>query len=185
MTWLWGLLAAARCSGPIASADRSTAFRSIVSRKRCSIAGVLPALWYLAPGVPSHVPRARRHPRCWSPGRSRRRCCSCRTAGACASSRRGPFARDAGRAPHAWDMRADWRSPEPACSAIMTRSYRDLRGFPGVVLQPAAATATAGRSPADRPPDATVAMQRSRIPGRARRPVSLQIDTGPDVSADR
>ena len=27
--------------------------------------------------------------------------------------------------PHAWDMRADWLADDPACSAIMTRSYRD------------------------------------------------------------
>src|SRR5262249_25271309 len=32
--------------------------------------------------------------------------------------------------PHAWDLRADWRSPDPTCSAIMTRSYRAFEEFP-------------------------------------------------------
>ena len=40
------------------------------------------------------------------------------------------YARDARGAPHAWDLRADWRSPDPACSAIMTRSYQSYREFP-------------------------------------------------------
>jgi len=40
------------------------------------------------------------------------------------------LARDGGRIPHAWDFRADWRSFEPACSAIMTRSYHSYAEFP-------------------------------------------------------
>jgi hypothetical protein len=31
---------------------------------------------------------------------------------------------------HAWDVRADWRSPTPQCSAIMTRPYREFKEFP-------------------------------------------------------
>ena len=35
-----------------------------------------------------------------------------------------------GQVPHAWDIRADWRSPDPTCSAIMTRGYDRLDAFP-------------------------------------------------------
>jgi len=41
-----------------------------------------------------------------------------------------PFAKDAGRVPHAWDLRADWRAFDPACSAVMTRSYHSFAEFP-------------------------------------------------------
>jgi hypothetical protein len=32
--------------------------------------------------------------------------------------------------PHSWDMRADWRSADPACTAIMTRPFTTIREFP-------------------------------------------------------
>ena len=32
--------------------------------------------------------------------------------------------------PHAWDVRADWRSDVPRCSAIMTRGYPSIDRFP-------------------------------------------------------
>ena len=38
--------------------------------------------------------------------------------------------RDSTGKPHAWDIRADWRSSDPACSAVMTRSYRDSFELP-------------------------------------------------------
>ena len=41
-----------------------------------------------------------------------------------------PVFRDMGLIPHAWDVRADWRSPEPTCSAVMTRSYPSIDRFP-------------------------------------------------------
>ncbi|MBY0496113.1 MAG: glycosyltransferase family 39 protein [Cyanobacteria bacterium] len=31
---------------------------------------------------------------------------------------------------HTWDVRADWRSPAPQCSAILTRPYREFKEFP-------------------------------------------------------
>lgn len=34
------------------------------------------------------------------------------------------------RVPHAWDVRADWRTHPPACSAIMARGYASLNEFP-------------------------------------------------------
>src|SRR2546425_12793409 len=92
-----------------------------------------------------------------------------------------PLARDAAGSPHAWDMRAAWRSPDPACSAIMTRSYRELRDFPAWFfnLPP---PSESWPLPADRPPGATVAM---RVHGYVSAPAAgvLQIATGLDVSA--
>src|SRR5262249_21620120 len=41
-----------------------------------------------------------------------------------------PYVRDQTGAPHAWDVRADWRAPDPACSAIMTRPYEIYWEFP-------------------------------------------------------
>ena len=32
--------------------------------------------------------------------------------------------------PHAWDVRADWRSAVPRCSAVMTRGYQSIDRFP-------------------------------------------------------
>ena len=34
------------------------------------------------------------------------------------------------RVPHSWDLRADWRAPVPACSAVMTRGYSTIERFP-------------------------------------------------------
>src|SRR5687767_6349256 len=41
-----------------------------------------------------------------------------------------PMVRDSTGKPHAWDIRADWRSGDPVCSAMMTRSYRDSFELP-------------------------------------------------------
>ena len=41
-----------------------------------------------------------------------------------------PMVRDSTGKPHAWDPRADWLADDPACSAIMTRSYRDSLEVP-------------------------------------------------------
>jgi hypothetical protein len=41
-----------------------------------------------------------------------------------------PMVRESTGKPHAWDMRADWLSDDPVCSAVMTRSYRDTRELP-------------------------------------------------------
>lgn len=144
------------------------------------IAGVLPALWYVHPGF-LRTSRARA---CilvlvvW-------RLCSGLLFvqdGWCVRFEPArPFAKDAVGAPHAWDMRADWRSPDPACSAIMTRSYSDLSEFPAWFfnLPP---PSDSWPTPLDRPPGATVAM---RVHGFLSAPAAgvLQIDTGPDVSA--
>ena len=92
-----------------------------------------------------------------------------------------PFAKDAKGAPHAWDLRADWHAASPTCSAIMTRSYDELRDFPASFfnLPP---DNDSWPAPQDRPPGATTAM---RVRGylEAHAPGVLQIDTGPDVQA--
>lgn len=41
-----------------------------------------------------------------------------------------PMVRDSTGRPHSWDLRADWLSDDPRCSAIMTRSYRDSLELP-------------------------------------------------------
>ena len=41
-----------------------------------------------------------------------------------------PMVRDSTGKPHSWDIRADWWSDDPVCSAIMTRSYRDSFELP-------------------------------------------------------
>jgi hypothetical protein len=90
-----------------------------------------------------------------------------------------PYAKDAGRVPHAWDLRADWLAFEPACSAVMTRSYRDLHEFPAWFFNLPPAN-NSYPEPDDRPPRATVGMQ---IRGYLSVATSgtFQIDTGPDV----
>jgi len=41
-----------------------------------------------------------------------------------------PLVSDATGRVHTWDVRADWRSPAPQCSAILTRPYREFKEFP-------------------------------------------------------
>ena len=41
-----------------------------------------------------------------------------------------PIVKDSTGRPHSWDVRADWRSPDPACSAVMTTGYHTFKRFP-------------------------------------------------------
>ena len=41
-----------------------------------------------------------------------------------------PLVSDSSGRIHTWDVRADWRSPAPRCSAIITRPYREFKEFP-------------------------------------------------------
>jgi hypothetical protein len=41
-----------------------------------------------------------------------------------------PIVRDSTGRPHSWDLRADWLSPNPECSAVMTRGYEEFKHFP-------------------------------------------------------
>ncbi len=58
---------------------------------------------------------------------------------------------------HSWDVRADWRSPNPQCSAILTRPYEDYKRFPAWFfnLPPTDSNLPV---PDDRPPYATLDM---------------------------
>jgi hypothetical protein len=93
-----------------------------------------------------------------------------------------PLVKDAAGAPHSWDVRADWRAPNPACSAILTRSYRRLNEFPAWFLNlpppddnlPAAA---------DRPPGAVVRMTVSGFI-HPRQAGVLRIESGPGNTPD-
>jgi hypothetical protein len=68
------------------------------------------------------------------------------------------YVKDQTGAPHAWDLRADWRSPDPACSAIMTRSYGSFAEFPAWFLNlPPPDDNWPG--PLDLPPEATTRLQ--------------------------
>jgi hypothetical protein len=177
---LWGLLAAAallwpdRISGPFDGVPLDRVAEAVL------VGGVLPTLWCL-------------HPRFLRS--SRARACilvlvTWRIASALLFVQDGwcvrfqptrPFAKDAGRVPHAWDMRADWRTFEPACSAIMTRPYRDLPDFPAWFFN-MPPDSQSWPIPADRPPGATVGLS---VHGflSAREAGVLQIDTGPDIAA--
>jgi hypothetical protein len=91
-----------------------------------------------------------------------------------------PYVKNATGAPHAWDLRADWRSLDPSCSAIMTRSYQDLDHFPAWFfnLPPDSDSWPAA---ADRPPDATTGLT---VTGFVHddAPGVLQIETGADMA---
>jgi hypothetical protein len=41
-----------------------------------------------------------------------------------------PIVRDSTGRPHSWDVRADWLSPNPECSALMTHGYEEFKQFP-------------------------------------------------------
>ena len=89
--------------------------------------------------------------------------------------------RDGTGAPHSWDIRADWRSTDPSCSAIMTRQYDELGRFPAWFfnLPPASDRPLL---PTERPPGATTGMTVSGFI-HVRQPGDLQIVAGPDVTA--
>jgi hypothetical protein len=91
-----------------------------------------------------------------------------------------PYVKDATGAPHAWDLRADWRSPDPACSAIMTRSYQDLDHFPAWFfnLPP---DNDSWPAEADRPPGATTGLTVTGFVHDGA-PGVLQIETGTDMA---
>ena len=180
MTWLWGLLAAGallwpdHISGPFDGIPLDRVAEAVL------IGGVFPALWYFAPAflktTPARVGVVL--------------LVAWRIASALLFAQDGwcvrfeparPLARDETGAPHAWDMRADWRSPDPACSAIMTRPYRDFRDFPAWFFNLPPPNES-WPLPADRPPDATVTMRVHGFVSVAADGV-LQFDTGPDVSA--
>ena len=92
-----------------------------------------------------------------------------------------PYVKDGTGAPHSWDVRADWRSADPSCSAIVTRPYNTLSEFPAWFFNLPPPNDN-WPVPSDRPPGAVVAMTVSGFL-RASAPGVLQILTGPDVTA--
>jgi hypothetical protein len=91
-----------------------------------------------------------------------------------------PFVSDAaGIVPHSWDVRADWRTDPPTCSAIMRRPYTGFGEFPVWFFNLPAAS---GGWPADgdRPPTARTTMT---VTGfiEAPRAGELRIELGPDM----
>ena len=71
-----------------------------------------------------------------------------------------PLYRDMGLVPHAWDVRADWRAPDPRCSAVMTRSYASIEQFPVWFFNLPPADHQPAQ-PSDRPPEARISMRTS------------------------
>lgn len=68
-----------------------------------------------------------------------------------------PVVKDHTGRPHSWDVRADWRAPDPACSAVMIRGYQVFKEFPTWFfnLRPVIGNQ---QGPEDRPPYATFDM---------------------------
>lgn len=68
-----------------------------------------------------------------------------------------PIVKDSTGRPHSWDVRADWRSPDPACSAVLTSPWTEYKRFPVWFfnLPPADNNLP---TPDDRPPYATLKM---------------------------
>ena len=175
MAWFWGVCAALallwpdRISGPFDGVPLGRAPEAIL------IGVVVPALWWF-------------HPRFLRTAFARAAIVLlviCRAAGSLLFVQDGwcvrftpsrPYTWGAFAAPHAWDLRADWRARDPACSAIMTRPYGELADFPAWFfnLPPADGLAL---QPEDRPPGATTSMT---VQGflAAPRDGTLQMETG-------
>lgn len=82
--------------------------------------------------------------------------------------------------PHSWDVRADWLTPVPTCSAIMTRGYPELERFPAWFYNLAPANWESPARPGDRPPAATSTISLTGYLD-ARRPGTLRILAGEDI----
>ncbi len=64
-----------------------------------------------------------------------------------------PLYRDTGQVPHSWDVRADWRSAPPRCSAVMTSGFDVLERFPVWFYNLPPANDRQPAQPSDRPPN--------------------------------
>lgn len=93
-----------------------------------------------------------------------------------------PLYRATGTVPHSWDVRADWRSDPPRCSAVMTSGFDVLERFPVWFynLPPANDTQPAEKS--DRPPNVVLRLD---LVGYLQNdsPGLFQVLSGPDVEA--
>jgi len=180
MTWLWGLLTAGALLWPDHVSGSFDGIPLDRVAEAVLIGGVFPALWYIAPAF-LRTSRARAGIVLLVAWRIASALLFAQDGWCVRFEPSRPLTKDETGAPHAWDLRADWRSPDPACSAIMTRPYRDFRDFPAWFFNLPPPNES-WPLPADRPPDATVTM---RVHGFVSAPADgvLQFDTGPDVSA--
>jgi hypothetical protein len=93
-----------------------------------------------------------------------------------------PLYRNMGLVPHAWDVRADWRSPAPRCSAVMTRPYPSIDRFPIWFYNLPPAVLEEPATEADRPPRVTLKFALSGFLN-VRQPGVFQLGAGEDVRA--
>lgn len=91
-----------------------------------------------------------------------------------------PIYRDGVTVPHSWDVRADWRSPVPRCSAIMAEPYPVNDRFPGWFFNLPPEDPGRQATASDRPPNVSTTIQ---VDGflRVSREGVLRIALGPDV----
>ncbi len=82
---------------------------------------------------------------------------------------------------HSWDVRADWQSRTPQCSAIITRAYEDFKRFPAWFFNMPPTDNNLPR-PEDRPPLATLDMNVSGVID-VEDPGQLEILIGPSMTA--
>lgn len=85
------------------------------------------------------------------------------------------------RVPHSWDVRADWRSDVPQCSAIMTGNYSELERFPVWFYNLPPANFRDPVRPGDRPPGATLRLDLTGYL-HAPSPATLQMQSGEDMT---
>lgn len=67
------------------------------------------------------------------------------------------------RVPHAWDVRADWRTDPPRCSAIMTRGYESAGEWPTWFFNLPPANWQHPAKETERPPYASIAIDVSGV----------------------
>jgi hypothetical protein len=177
MTGVWGLLALAallwpdRLAGPFDGVPLDRQLEAV------AIGLVLPALWWFDPAF---LRRRLAHVLIvllciWKLFSS----AALAQDGWCVRFEPGrPYVLGQTGAPHAWDLRADWRAPDPSCSAIMTRGYGEFAEFPVWFFNLPPPNQNLPE-PLDLPPAATVGMT---VRGffRAPRSGGLRFDTGPD-----
>jgi hypothetical protein len=93
-----------------------------------------------------------------------------------------PLFSDMGLVPHTWDVRADWRSPEPRCSAIVDRTYASFERFPVWFYNLPPATLLKPAEESDRPPNVRLNMS---VTGalHVERPGQLRVEFDEDIRA--
>jgi hypothetical protein len=180
MTWLWGLVAASALLWPDRIASPFDGVPLDRAVEVVFIGAVFPALWVF-------------HPRFLATRFARAAIVALviwRAFTAMALVQDGwcvrfepsrPYAKDAKGAPHAWDLRADWRADDPACSAIMTRSYRTYREFPAWFFNLPPPNES-WPVPEDLPPEATTGLEVRGFVTTST-PGVLDVDLGPGLNA--